>query len=605
MNNSFICTKPITDLLTDQEGNPTRFWIRAYQRGYRWKPLQVRQLLDDIWEFIQDSEERKKESFYCLQPIVIKAHADGRFEVVDGQQRLTTIYIILSYLHNQNKMLDFLGKTRFNLTFETRGETNDDFLAYIDLERADENIDFFHICAAYREIEDWFSQRDGTHRLKFLQHLLGDDEVGKNVKVIWFQLSNADEAVDAFTRLNVGKIPLTNDELIRALFLRRKDAAESDSEALRLRIAYEWDQLEKSLQSDSFWYFISNEGAPKQNRIGFLFEFVAEAEGLLNEVKHDPYAIFHAYNRKLKNSSLEDEWLSIKQAYMMLEEWYEDRTLYHIIGFLIQQGVKIERLKQLSDNDTKNHFRQNLRQEIFNRIIRPSTSPLVEMNEEEIANSIRNRIEDLEYSRHNSDIRALLLLFNIATLLDKSESNIRFQFDCFKKEKWDIEHVRSVSQAQPHRHHERVAWLKNSLSYLEIQDKNQKLQKDINSFISLAQSEVDDDNFEALYKNVLAEFKEADEQEGDHSITNLTLLDSETNRSYKNAVFAVKRRRILSLDQGGIFIPLCTRNVFLKCYSPHVDNLVFWTDEDKKGYQTAIIETLGRFFINNGSDPYE
>ena len=608
MNDSSISTRPITELLTDENDNPTHFWIPAYQRGYRWKPLQVTQLLDDVWEFIQNTERGEKESFYCLQPIVIKAHIDGRFEVVDGQQRLTTIYILLTYLHNQNKMLDFLGKTRFRLTFETRGKTNDAFLADIDLERADENIDFFHICEAYRAIEDWFSRRDGNHKLKLLQHFLNDDEVGKNVKVIWFQLSDTEEAVDAFTRLNVGKIPLTDDELIRALFLRRQPITDPDSEALQLRIAHEWDQLEKSLQSDSFWYFINNINnrvGPKQNRIGFLFDFVAKAEGLPQGARHDPYVIFHAYNLKLKNNQtrLKNEWLSIKQAYMMLEEWYEDRTLYHITGFLIQQGVDIAELRELSQNNTKSDFEQKLRQEIFNKVI--GAGSLIDMNNEKLTGRIRDKLEDLEYGKDNSDIRALLLLFNIATILDNPKSNIRFQFDCFKKEKWDIEHVRSVSQYQPQRHHERVAWLKNSLSYFQIQDKNQELQQDINSFISLTQSEVDDDDFEALYKSILTEFKEANEQEGDHSIANLTLLDQQTNRSYKNAVFAVKRQRIISLDQGGIFIPLCTRNVFLKCYSPNVENLIFWTDEDQKGYQNAIEETLGRFFKNNNGESHE
>ena len=84
MKDSSISIKPISDLLTDSEGQPTHFWIPAYQRGYRWKPLQVTQLLDDVWEFIQNSEGGKRQAFYCLQPLVIKAHADGRFEVVDG-----------------------------------------------------------------------------------------------------------------------------------------------------------------------------------------------------------------------------------------------------------------------------------------------------------------------------------------------------------------------------------------------------------------------------------------------------------------------------------------------------------------------------------------
>ena len=602
MNDASISTRPITDLLTDKEGHPTHFWIPAYQRGYRWKRLQVTQLLDDVWEFIQDSGEGKKQSFYCLQPIVIKAHQDGRFEIVDGQQRLTTIYILLTYLNNHNKMPDYPGKTRFRLTFETRGETNDAFLADINLERADENIDFFHICEAYRAIEDWFSRRDGNHKLELF---LNDDEVGKNVKVIWFQLSDTEEAVDAFTRLNVGKIPLTNDELIRALFLRRKDVAEPDSKALQLRIAHEWDQLEKSLQSDSFWYFVSNEAGPKQNRIGFLFEFVAKADGLPEVAKHDPYEIFHAYNLKLKNgqTSLKNEWLRIKQAYMMLEEWYEDRTLYHITGFLIQQGVSIAELRKLSESNTKSDFQQELRQKIFSRVI--GLESLIDMNDEDIAERIRDWLENLEYGKHNSNIRALLLLFNVATLLDNPKSNIRFQFDSFKKEKWDIEHVRSVIQDQPQRPHVQVEWLKNCLDWFQLQNNNQELKQDINSFISLRQNERGDDEFETLYKRVLTEFKEADEQKGGHSIANLTLLDQKTNRSYKNAVFAVKRQRILSLDREGTFIPLCTRNVFLKCYSPQVSNLIFWADNDQKGYQTAIEKTLIRFFKPENGKSHE
>ena len=49
---------------------------------------------------------------------------------------------------------------------------------------------------------------------------------------------------------------------------------------------------------------------------------------------------------------------------------------------------------------------------------------------------------------------------------------------------------------------------------------------------------------------------------------------------------------------AGIFVPLCTRNVFLKCYSPRVDNVMFWSPDDRSGYQNAIEETLVRFFKN-------
>jgi hypothetical protein len=327
MTNSTISLKPITSLLAGADGKPANYWIPAYQRGYRWSVLQVTQLLDDVWEFIQTSEGGNRHQFYCLQPLVIQALSDGVFEVVDGQQRLTTIFIILTYLKDLAAML---GKTRFRLTYATRGEANESFLDQIDLSRAEENVDFFHICQAYRAVERWFQNRDGLQKLKLLQHLLNDDESGRNVKVIWFQLAESDSPVDAFTRLNVGKIPLTNDELIRALFLKRSNPEDSEGEATELRIAYEWDILEKALQSDAFWYFLSNQKGRTQNRIGFLFELIVKSAGLPVGAEDDAYGIFYAFNSKLKaqGASPEFEWRRVKQTFMMLEEWFEDRVLF-------------------------------------------------------------------------------------------------------------------------------------------------------------------------------------------------------------------------------------------------------------------------------------
>lgn len=81
-------------LLSINEIIKEKFLIPSYQRGYRWEKRQVTELLDDIWEFSQ--QERKKDEFYCLQPIVVKKNGD-KWEVIDGQQRLTTIYIILYF----------------------------------------------------------------------------------------------------------------------------------------------------------------------------------------------------------------------------------------------------------------------------------------------------------------------------------------------------------------------------------------------------------------------------------------------------------------------------------------------------------------------------
>lgn len=587
MKDSGIELRPISSLLTDDSGNPARYWIPAYQRGYRWTTLQVTQLLDDIWDFIQTSEGSKREAFYCLQPLVIKQRDDGRIEVVDGQQRLTTIYILLTYLKS---LVDVLEKKRFEITFETRGEANEPFLAEIDLTRVEENVDFFHICKAYEAVGNWFSGRDGSQKLKLLQHLLNDDEAGRNVKVIWFELFEQDDPVAAFTRLNVGKIPLTNDELIRALFLRLA-AAEGTGQGLALRIAHEWDQIEKTLQHDAFWYFLSNDLAPTQNRIGLLFELAA-GDDLTELLKRDAYGVFHVFSERLKSGSAEREWLVVKQTFMALEEWYEDRELFHVVGFLIQQGVRITELLKSAAECRKSDFTFELRRRAFKLAIGGDLSKL---DAATLLDNVRERCESLSYIRDRIAIRKLLLLFNLATLLENPRSNLRFQFDNFKQEDWDIEHVRSIAVRRPGRHNERVEWLEHSLGYLQTQENAKSLVGEIEKFRLLTQVQAGDDVFEPLYDRVLAYFHESDEGE-EHGLANLTLLDRGTNRSYKNAVFAVKRKCLLDLDQSGIFVPLCTRNVFLKCYSPQVDNAMFWSEQDATAYGDVIIATIVKFF---------
>lgn len=590
MNHSDLCLKPIHELLTDEHGNPTQFWIPAYQRGYRWKPLQVTQLLDDIREFSQRRNPQPEE-FYCLQPLVIKASEHGPFEVVDGQQRLTTLLLILR--HFNERLAERYRQKLFTLDYETRPQ----LLAFLDDPSeavADSNVDYFYLFNAINTIESWFSKH--AHEVDEIKSTLLN-----KTRVIWFELAVKDNAVDAFTRLNVGKIALTDDELIRALFLKCGDASEPETAARQLKIAHEWDQLEKALQADEFWYFLSNQQGRPQNRIGLLFELVAKSDGLSNGAEQDDHGIFHAYSRKLKVSgATSKEWLRIKQTFMMLEEWFEDRTLYHIVGFLIHQGMDVAHICELSLHTTKSVFERKLRKEVFARTI--SDEDFDALTPEALHLCISERLEELEYGRHSPSIRLLLLLFNLATLLGSPRSNLRFQFDSFKNGEWDIEHVRSIASSRPMRPHDQVNWLNLCAGYLEAQKLEdqvaqiRQLLKSIHAFIKQSKKAHSDETFEALYKKLLAFFQENDEAPTDHGICNLTLLDKGTNRSYKNAVFAVKRKALLALDQSGIFVPLCTRNVFLKCYSPQADNVMFWSKDDREAYQAEITRALVGFF---------
>lgn len=586
MNDQQIALRPVNELRVDKDGNSLRFFIPDYQRGFRWSPLQVKQLLDDIRDFTQRKNPQPEE-FYCLQPLVIKARPSaGDYEVVDGQQRLTTLLLIMR--HFNERLAERYRQTLFTLDYQTRPSL-EAFLSDPGEEAANANVDFYHLYHAIKTIETWFAERDSE-----VETIKG--ALLNQTKVIWFQLAESDNPVEAFTRLNVGKIPLTNDELIRALFLRRSGTNETGATSLQLQIAYEWDQLEKALQSDAFWYFLSNDPGKSENRIGFLFDLVARTDGLAPGAEHDAYGIFYTFNQNLKThgTTSEGEWRKIKQLYLLLEEWFEDRVLYHMVGFLVSQGMPIINLQVLAADCTKSAFERRLREEIFKRSIGEAMPDPCE--QQVVRESVDNRLEELSYFSHREKIKALLLLFNLATLLQNRRSNLRFQFDSFKSERWDIEHIRSVNDDRPERHHDRRRWLENSLGYLQSKDADTGLQADILAFLELPQVDAANEVFDPLYERVLEYFQEANGGEAEHGISNLTLLDESTNRSYKNAVFAVKRQRLLELDQAGIFVPLCTRNVFLKCYSPQVDNVMFWGEDDRDGYRSTIADVLADFF---------
>lgn len=89
------------------------FYIPAYQRGYRWTEKQVDDLLRDLLCFANDS--KMDEEFYCLQPIIVRPITNenkikelfksdsveeqinkGVWEIIDGQQRLTSIFYYIS-----------------------------------------------------------------------------------------------------------------------------------------------------------------------------------------------------------------------------------------------------------------------------------------------------------------------------------------------------------------------------------------------------------------------------------------------------------------------------------------------------------------------------
>jgi hypothetical protein len=589
--NNKLCLKTVYELLGEN------FYVPAYQRGYRWKKEQVEDLLDDIWEFSQGSDVNGS-SFYCLQPVVVVKN-DDHWQVVDGQQRLTTLYIILHYLekeHLRRDLSDAYKKPVYSMEYETRSGSAE-FLKDIQPSAQVNNIDFHYIAEAYEAVRGWFNKYDYSECDDFIKTLLGKADRPKSVQVIWYDLSDEckdnDYAVEVFSRINIGKIPLTNAELIKALFLQRHEVGENNASVKQIQIASEWDAIEKSLQDPSLWYFISNSkmNGDYATRIEYLFDLMkAKSKG------DDNLYTFHEFNKMFKDKTkpsgnVDQIWKSVKDYFLTFNQWFEDRELYHLIGFLVDSGSSIVDIKKKSESkdSTKTDFKVYLKNEIRKHF--------------------KSNLEGLEYG--DKDIKKTLLLFNIQTLLATQEADVRFPFDRYKTEKWDIEHIRSQTDKDIAGKN-RNLWLEDVLEYFtnsrdpsvidngsSLPDENSDLINDICKLLSA--DSIVDTSFKELYERVSKSFHEQDGAAWIDGMGNLALLDATTNRSYGNAMFPIKRRRIIANDMNGVFVPICTKNVFLKFYSKKMDGVMFWQESDAKDYLSAIKGTLAEFLPQQDS----
>ncbi len=564
-----------------------KFFIPSYQRGYRWTERQVEDLLEDIWDFIKKPKKEENE-WYCLQPIVVK-ECDERnkrendlqgtwYEVIDGQQRLTTIFLILKHLER------FIESERkcFEIEFKTRNTeliNSKEFLQEIDAKTVIEsktNIDYFHIFQAYEKIKDWFQEKanrgERSISSKFITPFL------ESTKVIWYEVASDKDAIEIFTRINMGKIPLTNAELIKALFLNSSNFPNAESEELRLRqleIASEWDRIEYSLQNDELWYFINNSANKLPTRIEHIFNIMKDVEGVQKD--NDQYSTFRFFSEKFKSHTkdeIDKNWKEIKRTFQTIEEWFLDRELYHKVGFLITAGEKITDLLNEAKKRQKNNFKELLNSKISEKV------------------KCEN-LEDLEYGDWR--IKNILLLHNIQIMLSNTNETSRFSFDRFKKENWDIEHIHAVATEMPKNKQHRIDWLKDSQKYI---NDDSGLKDKISEFVNSYDEKIKEnpESFDELANSVLEYFSKKGNIETDiNDISNLVLLDSGTNRSYKNAVFPVKREIVINKEKEGTFIPICTKNVFLKYYTQNPKQMTFWDENDRKAYLKDIEETISKF----------
>lgn len=615
---------PIADLLDGKH----HFVIPSFQRGYRWEEKQVTDLLEDIKQFA--NEKNRKSDSYFLQPVVVKAckyKGQDAFEVLDGQQRLTTMLLLLKAL------VEELGRKKQKLYKDSLYDivyTNRPQLDFDDPNPAD-NIDSYYLSEAKRVIEDWLDEQ--IEKKENLENFTGSLLYKQDcqVKIIWYAIEEESEdlvSINIFNRLNKGKISLTSSELIKALFIMDYDLRANGDQLPAEQLSMEWNEMERKFQDDNFWYFISDDNRGTQTRIDILFDFVTcrgeetDADYSYREFQklydfcrdqernktHEPFVSNWAndiYN-------MQDAWRQVRKTFDRLVAWYEDNLYYHYVGYLVAVGfTPLEIFNHLEEEKRKSKEMTPGYEWTVDDTMLSLRKKMMDKFKDGVKYLKKDAIDELEYK--SDFVPRVLLLFNVECC--RKGQNIRFSFDKFKKEHWDVEHVDSQNDATLQEYDDRMRWLKNVKFVLGLEHTNRsrsladKCQGLIEEFSE--RTKVNVDKYREFYQEV-NKFYSAESGENDSEVdlttkkkdylSNLTLLDSATNREYKDAPFAYKRYCIVKYDKmGDRFIPLCTRNLFLKYYtdsnneSSYLDHMR-WNSSDREGYMKAMHEAVDPIF---------
>ena len=540
----------------------------------------------------------------------------ARENLLDGQQRLTTIYLLLSYLDSRRREEGY-DKPLFTLEYATR-EDSADFLAkkLFDSEESEEasNVDYYYMRAAYGYIKDWFTQapKHPGAAGKLIPLLLDEDGKGPNVRVIEYHIEDDSDPIDVFLRLNQGKIPLTDAELTKALFLQsdKYDAQLLPYVCPKLDlIASEWYAYEQQLSVPKFWHFISPYDAQSTPpSIRLLLELAARDRDLQSATSykdttvlwdskkytHPCYTIFsdylQGYSGEERLKKIGKVWECIYTIFSLISEWYEDQELYHYVGYLMctessssKRLALLRKLLKRAKKCTAPDFKAYLRRKIGEKI---EGICLNELSYEE-----RN---------HSEGIHRVLLLHNVHQHIFTSEQ-IRFPFDLYTKEEWSLEHI-YAQQSEPLRNREeQIGFIEEHIATFrkdafggdeetsslideleDIRTQIQEPEKKESERVSL---------FEKALELITAfEVEHMGDTGSLHGLQNLCLLSRGVNSALSNRTFARKREimREIVMTATQEYIPMATRRVFLKYYSTSPKDNAYWRREDAEAYMEHI-----------------
>lgn len=654
--NNIMQRKAIPELLNK------KYYIPEYQRGYRWEDKQVLNLLDDLDTFFSGDT---KGQFYCLQPIVVKEVTidnEKWLEVIDGQQRLTTILILMKVFDQLNAPKFGLPKTHsYTIRYATRPSIQNIFDTISITSEPSTNkavidesknqwpgmIDSLYIYNAAKTILNWFMDEQ-PRIFRYGQYFYNTVNSGdKSVQVVWYETNEDKDPHDIFNRMNSLKVGLSCSELIRSIFLSsctkfNLGTFDGLSDSLKLEVEKErfqqkqssinekWDEIEQQMRDESFQSFLTSRNIKSRNAIDLLFDLVSGKyasnkpfNSNLNK-EDELYTYLYIKNMVDVDGDAWTTWLSILNVYEKLLFWYHDRDLYHRIGFLntiAATGHEDDAVYTLlAERKGKIALRNKVVSMIKEAMILPENKethrPIEKLSQLSYDNNI-----------HYNYIKRLLILYNVETSRIQTSSEF-FDFDKFryttdKKHKiWTLEHIHAqnsdcLPETNKDSWYEWIVFNRDSLKKLVLGDPN--LEKQRISLVDQLErdSAVNNEKQEPYCKSIKYTFEnikelfddvanfyaqldaKADKAKPMHQLSNMALLDLGQNAMVGKSPFEVKRQIISNQIADNKYYPICTQKVFLKLYDKDSMQIHSWSQRDRELYLEDMKQKLTEYLPNN------
>lgn len=498
--------------IVDFENNNINFYIPSYQRGYRWKSRQVSQLIDDIDAFTPTESS----PFYFLQALAVtKDIENNRVNVVDGQQRLTTLNLILG---------------------EESGEL------HIDYARdANKELDKYFKCIAEDVIKEKLGKIGTERRTEFCK------KIKERCRFLYYEVEKAKE-LSTFNDLNSGKIPAKDSELVKCVMLTLGNDEASNVTKAR---ADEWDDIERMLNNNSFFSFITPRNTWKEDDgMTVLLRYA----GLIPTKTEQEEEVFPFLTRILDELKTKSRMTILKMIYSALSrllEWYNDPLMYHVFGAIVHQR---------NNKDIK----PKTRKEILDAI-----EKMAEYKPKEDKN---------DYSNWGEDLFNYLLLSNVAFCWKRWP--YRYSFEMHRKvDAWSIEHIFARNQKDLDEK-ELAEWLGED---------------DSESAFNEYRTECDKGKGDDWLSKKLGSRYPSTE---DNSVKNLALLPKNANSSLNNKLFEGKREAVSKWacdSWTDYWAPPVTETVFMKSLPGLKMTLPYWSEEDKDSYIKSMSMNIASF----------